>query len=107
MDKLLHDRKAAVNYREGDGKLKEQEEAAQQAVVWNKQMKELDRKEAADKKKRRDRNTAMRNTLDEQCDLLNSKKAELKRRNMANEMAELDTWKEDDEKEKAKQVRLC
>jgi hypothetical protein len=55
MDKLLRDRKAAVNYKEGDGKKKEEEEAKRQAEIWKIQMDELDAKERADQKKRHDR----------------------------------------------------
>ena len=37
--KLVRDRKAAVNYREGDGKAKAAELAAEQAALWKKQVR--------------------------------------------------------------------
>jgi len=105
MDKLLVDRKGAVDYAQGDGKVKEAEEAERQAGIWKEQMRELDRKEAADQKKRHDRNVAMRNTLDEQCAMLNGKKRELKTRNFNNEMKELAQWKQDEEDEKVSESK--
>lgn len=97
--KLVRDRKAAVNYKEGDGKAKAAEEAKEQAVIWKKQMDELDAKERADQKKRHDKNTANRETLDEQCRILNGKKAELKSMNLAYEKRELERWKSEVSKE--------
>ncbi|GMH59484.1 hypothetical protein TL16_g02837 [Triparma laevis f. inornata] len=104
--KLVRDRKAAVNYKEGDGKAKAAEEAKEQAVIWKKQMDELDAKERADQKKRHDKNTANRETLDEQCRILNGKKAELKSMNLAYEKRELERWKSEEEAEKKKQHDL-
>eukprot|EP00520_Triparma_pacifica_P007033 CAMPEP_0118653246 /NCGR_PEP_ID=MMETSP0785-20121206/11733_1 /TAXON_ID=91992 /ORGANISM="Bolidomonas pacifica, Strain CCMP 1866" /LENGTH=473 /DNA_ID=CAMNT_0006545785 /DNA_START=265 /DNA_END=1684 /DNA_ORIENTATION=+ len=106
MDKLLRDRKAAVNYKEGDGKIKEQEEAKRQAEIWKKQMEELDAMERAKEKKRHDRNIAQRETLDEQCRILNAKKASLKKKNLESELKELEIWKMEEEEERKKQQRL-
>lgn len=105
-EKLVKDRKDAVNYKEGDGKKLEEEEARRQAAVWKEQMRLLDEKERNDQKARHDRNTAMRNTLDEQCSLLNSKKQTLKDRNLKNEFSELARWKEEEEAERKKQLDL-
>jgi len=106
VEKLVRDRKAAVNYREGDGKVKAAEEAAHQAALWKKQMDELDAKEKADQKKRHDRNVSNRESLDEQVRILNAKKKELKDRNLAYERSELARWKAEEEAEKKKQQDL-
>jgi len=69
-------------------------------------MEELDAKERADQKKRHDRNVAQRETLDEQCMILNGKKASLKAKNLEEEKRELEVWRQDDEAEKKKQQDL-
>jgi hypothetical protein len=106
LNKLVSDRSSALNFKEGDGRLREKEEAARSAEVWKGQMAELDAKEASDVLKRRNRNIAQRETLDQQCSLLLNKKAELKERNREAESKELDNWRNDDLLEKKKQQVL-
>mmetsp|Transcript_16652 Transcript_16652/g.31133 ORF Transcript_16652/g.31133 Transcript_16652/m.31133 type:complete len:479 (-) Transcript_16652:31-1467(-) len=106
VEKLVRDRKTAINYREGDGKAKAAEEAREQAKVWKKQMDELDAKERADQKKRHDKNVANREGLDEQCRILNGKKKELKDRNLEDEKRDLLNWKAEEEAERKKQQDL-
>jgi len=100
LDKLMSDRSKLVKYKDGDGKIREKEEAEKQARVWKQQMAELDAKEAADQKRRHDRNVSNRQALDEQCSVLNQKKADLRSRNRKEELDELAQWNEVDRKKK-------
>jgi len=99
----MSDRRDLIKYKDGDGKVEEAKEAALQAEVWKKQMAELDAQEKAKEKRRHDRNVANRQTLDEQCQMLGAKKAELKRRNRQEEHEELALWNEQDRKKKGEE----
>jgi hypothetical protein len=106
MTKLMEDRRDRVNYGENEGKKKAAEDAAKHAADWKLQMAALDEKERAEQKIRYDRNVSNRETLDEQCHVLNGKKYDLRVKNRTEELDELEQWRREDAAEKDKTDRL-